>query len=95
MDNKLVVISIAAVIGIIVLGSVLMPILDDATATTDTFTNEGYFYLEKYDESTDITLEWTYSAPTTMTVNDQDIELGNLGVGVTVLFTESFGLRTF
>lgn len=33
MDNKLVMISIAAVIGIIVLGSVLMPILDDAKET--------------------------------------------------------------
>lgn len=33
MDNKIVMISIAAVIGIIVLGSVLMPILDDARET--------------------------------------------------------------
>lgn len=70
MDNKLVMISIAAVIGIIVLGSVLMPILDDATATTDTFTNDGYFHMNKYGSSDDsITLVWDHTTPRAVSVN--------------------------
>lgn len=75
MDNKLVMISIAAVIGIIVLGSVLMPIMNDATATTDTFTNDGYFRMSQYDTTTDHTITWTYEKPSVLTVDNEDVTI--------------------
>ena len=87
MDNKLIMISIAAVIGIIVLGSVLMPILDDATATTDTFTNEGYFYMDKIDSGTAMTVAWDYTKPTTLTVNSEDVALPDKDHMSTIPFT--------
>ena len=78
MDTKIIGISIAAVIGIIVLGSVLMPILDNATATTDTFTNEGYFHMQKYDTSTDVTISWDHANPKVITVNDVDYSMSGV-----------------
>lgn len=76
MNTKLIGISIAAVVGIIVLGSVLMPILDDATATTDTYTNEGLFYLKKIDTSADtVTISWDYTDPAVLTVNGNAVDL--------------------
>lgn len=70
MNTKIIGISIAAFIGIVVLGSVLMPILDDATATTDTFTNDGYFHMNKYGSSDDsVTLVWDHTTPRAVSVN--------------------------
>lgn len=64
MDNRIVMISIAAVIGIIVLGSVLMPILDDATTTEDTFTNEGLWRMKVLENGDTYSLSsgaWSYN----------------------------------
>ena len=76
MNIKIIGISIAAFIGIIVLGSVLMPILDDATATTDTFTNEGLFYLKEVDADSDtVVLAWDHTKPYVIAVNDVETAL--------------------
>lgn len=93
MDNKLIMISIAAVIGIIVLGSVLMPILDDATDTHDTFTNTGLYHMEKIDESRDFVLKWEYASPNQVTLDGETIALSQGGYPLTILFTEDIMLR--
>lgn len=89
MDNKLVTISIAAVIGIIVLGSVLMPILDDSTATTDTFTNEGYYRMSELAPTDDApyTISWVLSAPTTFTINGTDYVMTDILTTTNQYFT--------
>lgn len=46
MDSKLIGITIAAAIGIIVLAGVLMPVLDSPTSATATFKNEGVPFAE-------------------------------------------------
>lgn len=92
MNTKIVGISIAAVIGIIVLGSVLMPILDDATAKTDTFKNEGYFYLDKFEDS--YSFYWDSTTPNTFTVNGEDMTyLNDSGLAVSVVLGEKFAVR--
>lgn len=85
MNNKIVAISIAAVIGIVVLGSVLMPILDDATATTDKFTNDGIIRMTKYDDTASISVFWDHTKPHQITVNSIDIELPYASSGEFVL----------
>lgn len=80
MNTKIIGISIAAVIGIIVLGSVLMPILDNATATTDKFENEGSFELT-YTQTDSISLSWDHTAPGVITVNDKAITMPVLSNG--------------
>lgn len=87
MNTKIIGISIAAFIGIIVLGSVLMPILNDATAKEDTFTNEGYFYMDEIDSGTAMTVAWDYTKPTTLTVNGVDVALPDKDHMSTIPFT--------
>ena len=63
MNNKLIPIVMALVVGIILAGSVLMPVLNDATKTTDTFENSGYFHMEKYGTDDDVTIVWDPATP--------------------------------
>ena len=63
MNTKIIGISIAAVIGIIVLGSVLMPILDDATETEKKFVNEGRYYVTTEIED-DVSITMNYDIET-------------------------------
>ncbi len=78
MDNKIVMISIAAVIGIIVLGSVLMPILDDATTVNETFTNDGYYRVSKATADSNVTIVWDHTDPTILTVNGTDLDMSGI-----------------
>lgn len=47
MEMKIPAIAIATLVVVIVLGGVLMPILDDATAVNETFTNEGLWRMSE------------------------------------------------
>lgn len=72
MDMKIVGITVAILVSITVLAGVLMPVLDDATATTDTFTNEGVFNYGIF-KPTD-TYTFTYDNSTgAMTVNGESV----------------------
>lgn len=92
MDNKLVMTSIAAVIGIVVLGSVLMPILDDASTKSDTYTNEGYFDMT-YTEADSIVMDWDHTDPKNITVNGETISLNDVTNQTTVLCGDLWLLR--
>ena len=95
MNTKVIAISIAAFIGIVVLGSVLMPILDDATATTDKFTNEGYFYMTEYGATDTIpTIFWDHTDPYKLTVGTDVIELPtSTTIPISVVFTDDWLVR--
>lgn len=49
MNNKLIPIVLTLVVGIILAGSVLVPVLNDATETEKTYTNSGYWYMSSDD----------------------------------------------
>ena len=92
--NKLVTGVVAAAISIIVLAAVLMPVLDDATATSDTFTNEGYFYMDKYKTGDTFSLSWDRTNPTEITVNSDTLEFTNTsGLALSIVLGEKFFLR--
>lgn len=80
MNTKIVGISIAAFIGIVVLASVLMPILDDATATTDKFTNDGNYEIT-YTQTDNITLIWDHTSPSSVSINGESITTPTLSNG--------------
>ena len=61
MDMKIVGITVTVLVSLVVLAGVLMPVLDDATATTDTFTNDGYFYMQKISASDTETYTLSYA----------------------------------
>lgn len=94
MDSKIIGIAIGAAIGIMVLAGVLMPVLDDATATTDTLTNDGYYRMT-YVEDTDVSFVWTKTAPTTVTINSNDVDISNLPNDrwLTVMCADQFCVR--
>lgn len=95
MDNKLVMISIAAVIGIIVLGSVLMPIMNDATAKEDTFTNEGYYTMDSVTDESSRIITWSKATPTKITIDggDFDMSFAEVNRSYTLIGSESLIVR--
>ena len=74
MESKnLLTLAITLTVGIILAGSLLMPVISDATETEHTFTNDGYFRMTHVDDTTDHTITWTYEKPNTITVDGTDV----------------------
>lgn len=94
MDMKIPAIAITASIVVIVMATVLMPILSDATETETTFTNEGYYTLEKYSADDSVTVSWDHTDPTVITVNDEDYTVNSpTGQWVSVIVGDDWYLR--
>lgn len=71
-----------------------VPVIQETASATDTFTNDGYFKMTKYEEDTDITIEWDYTNPTKVVVNGETYTLDN-NVSVTIAFVENAGIRIY
>lgn len=76
MDNRFIGLIIGLVVGVLMIGSLLVPTITDATATEKTFTNDGYFRMTHYGTDTDVTLTWSAEDPKTMVVNDVAVPIG-------------------
>ena len=91
MNNKLITIVLTLVVGTILAGSVLVPVLNDATKTEKTFTNDGYFRMTEYGTDTDVVFTWDYDNPHQITVNDVVVPIAANAINreprVTVLFS--------
>lgn len=63
MDNKLIQMVVVVTVGIIFLGSLLAPVISDASTTEKTFTNEGYYYMQKIsaEDATEHVLTYDYN----------------------------------
>ena len=61
-------------VGIILAGSLLMPVISDATTTEKTFLNKGYYEMT-YTEADDVSMTWDSTDPHKVTVNDVVIDL--------------------
>lgn len=70
---------ITLTIGIIFAGSLLMPVINDATTTEKTFTNEGYYYMQNLSAESDeeIVVEYT-KTPFGITYNGEPIDVSML-----------------
>lgn len=94
--HKLIEASVFAAIGVLVFASLLIPVVDDATATTDTFKNDGYFNMTELTETDNYKLDWLASDPYTVTINDTDtVSLANLpfNAAFTLLGSNEFCVR--
>lgn len=81
-------------LGIILAGSLLMPVISDATETERTFTNDGLIRMDKVDTDYSASIFWDHTDPTVITVNDETYELPqNLPIALTVGGTEEFFIR--
>ena len=78
-------------VGIILAGSLLMPVITDAIATEDTYTNKGLFYI---DEDT-ASLHYTYENKV-LKLNDEVITFpANMAEGTTVIYTDNLIVRAY
>lgn len=65
---------ITLVVGVILTGALLGPVISDATKTEVTYTNEGYYRMAEIgDES--ISIVWDHTEPKQITVNDEVVDL--------------------
>lgn len=95
MNTKVIGISIAAVIGIIVLGSVLMPILNDSTAKSDTYTNSGMFRMKEYGGDDAFTASWDHTKPAEITINGEVVPIPATTNEFSIILDGNFFLRYF
>lgn len=99
MKTNLLTLVVTLTVGIILAGSLLMPVITDATTTEKTFTNEGFYYMQKVtaDDTNTYTLAYEYSSGTyTFKYNDEAIDITSIGNLATTLATdgESWVLRS-
>lgn len=78
MNTKLITITLTLVVGIILAGSILIPVLNDATTVRDTYENEGVYHMNALESTSTDTyvLSWDHSTPLKVTVNDDVVDLG-------------------
>ena len=82
-------------IAVIVCAVVLIPVVQESTEITTTFTNDGYFRMTHYGTDTDITITWSSDKPKTFVVNDEEITINYdvSGGSVTVIADTNFLVR--
>lgn len=92
--------TVGIVVGLVVFSAILMPVVNNATATEATFTNDGFIRMtEITDESDDVTITWTYTDPYTFNINDEAIVIPSTTTGgtnafpYTIFANEGWGLR--
>lgn len=93
--NKIIGLVITALVSVIVLAVVLIPVLDDATTTHETFTNDGYFRMSKIDTtSEDYTLTWDATDNKVVNANGNDITIPwDSTFPLTLIALENYGVR--
>lgn len=88
MNTKQIVTGVVAlVVAIVITISCAIPVISDSTVAEDTFTNNGYYFMNKIDEGTAITVSWDYQKPTILTVNSEDVALPDKDAMSTIPFT--------
>ena len=82
---------ITLVVGVILTGALLGPVVNDAVATSDTYTNKGLFYVDEDTES----LHYTYENKI-LKLNDEVITFPtNMAEGTTVLYADNLIVRAY
>lgn len=83
MENRTIGIIVSIMVGVIMIGGVLVPVLNDAAADSTTFNNrtDSMFEMVEINENSNYVFEWKYTDPTHAIVNGETISL----VGGTVL----------
>lgn len=85
---------VAMVVAIVIVVTCAIPIISDSVATEDTFTNEGYFYLDKFTSDDEYSISWDSATPNTFEINGEEYTYTNdSGLGLSVVLGEQFYLR--
>ena len=87
MEMKIVGITVTVLVSLVVLAGVLMPVLDDATAKEDTFTNDGFVRMTKYNDTDSVSFVWDHTNPAQVTINDEVVKLPYSTTGASFVLT--------
>ena len=91
--NELIGLVVVGLVGCILVAGFL-PVLNETVDPDTTFTNNGGLYkMDKINATDDFILEWEYTAPTQVTVNDEVIQLTQGSYPLTVFFNETLMIR--
>ena len=69
--------TVGVVIGALLLTTLVIPVIGETTTTERTFTNDGYFTMDKYSTDDSVTIEWDHTSPDKVTVNDEEITVNS------------------
>ena len=72
---------ITLVVGVILTGALLGPVISDATKTTETFTNAGYYSMDELDTNAELSILWEKSAPMIINVGSKTVDMSGLPAG--------------
>ena len=85
---------VAVIVSLVIVVVCAIPIISDSVATEDTFENEGYFYVDKFSETTTFVFE-----NSTLKINGEDVALPGpntttpYGNSISVAFTDNGVIR--
>lgn len=79
MENKTIGVIVALMVGVIMVGGVLLPVIDDAASDTKVFDNtkDALFEMVQLDENSNYTLIWRSANPDIVNVNGVDTAVGS------------------
>lgn len=85
---------VGVMVGVLILSAALFPVIDSATTTERTFTNEGLINLNYVDDTFNETIVWNYTAPNDLTIGSDTITLPTeANYALTIMANEDFFLR--
>lgn len=86
---------VTVTLAVIIIGSVLVPVISNAAATEDTFTNSGYARYSAIDStsSDEIVIEWDYTNPTVFSVNGEDVDCSEITQYTSIVFGDDWNVR--
>ena len=95
MNTKLITLVVTLVVGVILAGSLLVPVLNDVTTTEKTFTNTGLYRMTEYDTTATLSISWDHTDPYAITINDDKIALPTtqLAIDCTLIGCDEFLIR--
>lgn len=73
--KKLILGMVGIMICAVMIGGTTLPIVADVTAESDTYTNVGYFDMEKFTADDTVSFSWSYTNPDEVLVNDEVVPL--------------------
>lgn len=76
-----------------------VPAIQETTSATNTFTNDGYYTMDKVSSDSEFTLTWDYTEPTSIDIDGVKIDLSNAGLtpgkSYTIFGADNFVLRLY
>lgn len=86
---------ILVVVSVILAGVLVIPVIQDVTASEETFTNEGYYSMDKLDTTASLVIVWDSSEPAQLTIGDKtvDMSFAVADLGYTFVGSEEFAIR--